>query len=109
MASDDEHMPRDDPWPGAGVPESGFWTDDRIEKADELVLDFLDSSFHRVVRHGLAAEERRIHRAGASRVTFVAVSNEFNEVAPIRYDKRCLRRLVTEEAVRHARGEDDGE
>jgi hypothetical protein len=109
MASDDEHMPWDDPWRGVGVPDSGFWTDERVEQADDLVTDFLASSFDRVVRDGLAAEERTKRQPAAPNVPLVVVSNEFNDVKFIRYDKRHLTGMATEKAVRYARGESDAE
>jgi hypothetical protein len=107
MSSDGEHMPWDDPWSGVGVPKSGFWTDERVEQADDLVTDFLASSFDRVVRNGLAAEERTKRRPASSDVPLVVVSNEFSDVVPIRYDKRHLTGMATETAVRHARGASD--
>jgi hypothetical protein len=57
----------------------------------------------------LSAEERTKRRPAAPDVPLVVVSNEFNDIVPVRYDKRHLTGMATETAVRHARGEDSGE
>lgn len=101
-----EHKPWDDPWSGVGIPESGYWTDERIMLADELVSDFLQSEFDRVVRDGLSAEHKVKERAVAEDIPLVLVSNEHNEIPPIRYDNRHLTPMATQDAIEYARGSD---
>jgi hypothetical protein len=102
--TENDHMPWDDPWRGVGVPDSGFWTEERVAKADDLVTDFLASSFDRVIRGELSAEERTVDRPVAESIPLVVVSNEHNEIEPIKYDNRHLTGVATDSAVRRARG-----
>lgn len=96
----------DEPWTGVGVPTSNFWTDERVRMADKLVSDFLQSNFDRVVRDGLSAEYQTEVRAVAEDIPLIVVSNEFNEIRPIRYDERHLTPMSTQDAIQYARGED---
>jgi len=100
------HRPWDEPWEGVGIPESGFWTDERIRLADDLVPDFLSTDFDSVVRDGLSARYKTKSRVGAEDIPLVIVLNEYHEVMPIQYDNRHLTGAATENAVRYARGED---
>lgn len=99
------HKPWDEPWSGVGVPECGFWTEERVQQADELVADFLESDFDAVERDGLAAGVHVQKRPLAENVPLVSISNEFYEVPPIKYDNRHLTAMSTESAVRRARGD----
>lgn len=99
------HMPWEDPWDGAGVPKCGFWTEERVQQADELVKDYLKTDFDRVARGGLSVEEFVEKRPARENIPVLAVTNEFGEVPSIKYDNRHLTAMATDSAIRYARGE----
>jgi hypothetical protein len=80
-----------------------------VAAADELVSDFLTTDFDRVARDGLSVEEKVQKGTTGSDIPYIAVSNEYNEVCPIKYDARHLRAASTDSAIRDARGGSDDE
>jgi hypothetical protein len=97
--------PTDEVWDSAGVPNTGFWDDETIMRADKLVSGFLKSSFERADRDGLSAEHRTEKTALSAPVDYIAVSDPHWEVPPIKYDNRHLTAMATDNAIEIARGE----